>query len=499
MIVGGTFDRNGGKVSSIVDKIFNEASNREDFSEIILHNGGFINDLRETILEKCKQVDIVFWMPNVSNDEEKIRNVKEVNPKVILISSKRNDNKKYNFAELITRALELKSNLIVEFSKVADKKFKMMVFDPLGNVFYNGEDIAKMSKAMFDRAIKLTTFTRCPTKKVETNDNPSVPDEEEFFAFARSCSDIFHNLINPAEDTKHFLGNMSFRCQNGFPSFRGKNGIIYVSRRNVNKANINKDSFVPTYLDENENTMYYGDNKPSVDTPVQLRLYKKYPHMNYMIHAHCYFYAPFDIGGYCSYTWNPVPCGALEEVEEIEWTIANEITDDDDNEVKFVAVNLIGHGCLLMASDVSYFTRLMEHKDNCFIKRPMPEMYLQHFKDKLFDRFAKNSLNYGIKFEQAVMPIDEFAKLVRASDKKELSMVQDEYCCHGSHYNCWQEYYHTGNWGATKKDTENVIIERYKYSVEHYPDRIYIAKRSSHYYVAILARDIEKSDYRIYI
>jgi len=365
LIVGGTFDKEKGKPSGLINKIFNEVCNRKDIT-VTLFNGGTVEKLQNGIIENCKYHDIVLWMPNVSNNEEKIRNVKEVNPKTILISSKRNDNNKYNFAELISRALSMKSNLTIEFSKVSDKEFNMMVFDPLGNQFYNGTDIKQMVEKLFDRAIELTNFTRKPTFPIINETTiPEVPNEEEFFNFARSCSDIFHNLINPAEGTTRFLGNMSFRCQNGFPSFRGNNGLIFVSQRNVDKSKITKDSFVATYLDENEDVKYYGNKKPSVDTPVQLRLYKKYPQINYMIHAHCYFQSPDG----CVYTKHPVPCGAIEEVAEIESVIPNDIDLD------FIAINLIGHGCILMVKDVSSFTNLMKYKNNCFIKRHVPEKF----------------------------------------------------------------------------------------------------------------------------
>lgn len=66
---------------------------------------------------------------------------------------------------------------------------------------------------------------------------------------------------------------------------------------------------------------YCGDNKPSVDTPIQIRMYDKLPNINYMIHSHCYIKnAP--------YTKNALPCGAIEEVDEI-LNIIKESYDND--------------------------------------------------------------------------------------------------------------------------------------------------------------------------
>ena len=51
------------------------------------------------------------------NDFEKVRNVKEVAPKVMLVTSKRNDGGKYQFNELVQRALGSKSNLLLSSAR----------------------------------------------------------------------------------------------------------------------------------------------------------------------------------------------------------------------------------------------------------------------------------------------------------------------------------------------------------------------------------------------
>jgi ribulose-5-phosphate 4-epimerase/fuculose-1-phosphate aldolase len=381
LIVGGTFDNEGGRPSKLIDNMFKQITEANGY-KATLFNGGLVTSLHNIILPAVVNYNVVLWFANVSNDEDKLRDVKAINPKAILITSKRNDGNKYTFAELISRALAIKANLTIEFSKQEDK-FNMMLFDPLGNVFYDGFDVAEMCAALVHRVSKLLTFTRVPTIRESELATPEVPNESEFFEFAHDCADIFHNLIRPAKGTERFLGNMSFRCQNGFPSFRGENGIIYVSRRNVDKSDINAGSFVPTYLDEDMNTKYFGDNKPSVDTPVQLRLYKLFPWANYMLHAHCYV----DITGISSAmmldTQKPVPCGAIEEVDEIYNAIPKTVNDYtgtiqlfNKNAPRLLAINLTGHGCLLIAKDVEIFKELQKHKDNCFVQRPVPEVVI---------------------------------------------------------------------------------------------------------------------------
>lgn len=361
LLVGGDFNSDGGRPSGAFRKISEAISSL--IPDYMCYNGGYIDTLHSAILPSVKDYDIVLWGPNVPNTEEKLRNVKEINPKTILISTKRNNNGEYSFTEIISRALASKANLVLEFSKTKYQGLdfcNMRIIDPLGNIYYDGLEIPKMVKALVDRVNKLTQFTRIGSERVEGS--VEIPNEEEFFAFARSCSDIFHNLINPVEGTTRFLGNISFRCQNGFPSFRGKDNIIYVSRRNVDKRTIDASSFVATYRDDDK-VKYYGEYKPSVDTPIQQRLYELFPQINYMIHAHCYF--DTDIK-----TKEPVPCGAIEEIREILTVVGHHVDD------KFIAINLIGHGCILMANDVSMFTELMDDENNYFIKRPVPEYFI---------------------------------------------------------------------------------------------------------------------------
>lgn len=163
--------------------------------------------------------------------------------------------------------------------------------------------------------------------------------------------------VNP----DRFMGNASTRCCHGFPSARSDNGTVFMSRRNVDKTIISSDEFVEVTNDASSgNTLYFGDQKPSVDSPVQLRLYERYPNVNYIVHGHVYVKgAPF--------TDACIPCGFLEELEEI----ANKFPDMLRRALVSTAgnfvINLRGHGCLILASDVAYLTG---HE---FLSRPVFE------------------------------------------------------------------------------------------------------------------------------
>jgi len=188
-----------------------------------------------------------------------------------------------------------------------------------------------------------------------------VSEKKEFLRVIKDYAEIFASVIfntKEREQIKRFLGNASFRCPKGFPSFReGK--YVFVSRRNVDKTHITIDEFVPTYLKDNK-VYYLGENKPSVDSPVQLHLYEMLPNIKFMLHAHVYIDgAPF--------TNEVLPCGALEETNEILDIVKN---SKDGLNTNFAIINLKGHGCLIMSDDVNKIESVKEK----IISRPKPEL-----------------------------------------------------------------------------------------------------------------------------
>ena len=371
LFVGGNWDSNGGKSSRVVDEFAKYLPNAD------VYNGGDYSDLNN-ILESSSNYDIVLWWANVPNDLPKIRNVKDINYKTMLVTSKRNVDNKYSFQELLQRSLSLKANLTVEFSKV-DDKYNMKLFDPLGNVWYEGLNIEECSRVLLERLDFIKSITREATVSSEenngalawffnmfkeemykSNDIPEIPAKKEFLGIVRDYAYKFAEATFQTKDVERFLGNASFRCPKGFPSFRdGK--YIFVSKRNVNKEFIGIDDFVPVYLEE-EKIYYCGNNKPSVDTPIQVRLYNLLPNINYMIHSHCYIKdAPF--------TERALPCGAIEEVDEVN-KLLEEYYDGDFNR-DFYIINLIGHGSIMMSSNPEQL------KDINMVGRKLPENMYQ--------------------------------------------------------------------------------------------------------------------------
>ncbi len=351
IIVSGTWDENGGTPSKVAIDIVKGLSAYTSVAHI---NGGDYNQLKE-ILESSilmKNSDAIIWAPNVANNLPKIRNVKEYYPKKILVTTKNTIRRKISIQTIIAHGLAQKSNLMVPISLHSDRStFLASIIDPLGNMWFKPSDnFVQLGKELYKHISRLLKVTRQPSIQGST-DNISftaTKESDHFIEVVKKCGDIFHELLMPDSKTKRFLGNSSFRCSKGFPSMRTHDGI-FVSRRNVDKRNINNTSFVRALLAVDKTVYYYGQNKPSVDTPIQLRLYEELPEINYMIHGHVYVKDAF-------YTQKMIPCGGIEEVAEIITALKK--NNVSLNSLTAFAINLIGHGCIIFGqtpTDLEYF------------------------------------------------------------------------------------------------------------------------------------------------
>ena len=341
LVVGGTWDLDGGKESGFIRKFYSELAMY--LNDITYLNGGNYNSLIN-VLNTVGDYDVVFWFPNVDNALPKVRHVKKINPYTTLIGSKRNDGK-YSFVDVLNKTLLERHNLSIEFTKV-DDKFKMLLFDPLGTKWYEGDSIHDLVEHLYRRLYFLSTTRREHTYPISGEIN--IPDNQEFFSFVKEAAETFHKTINHSEGVTKFMGNASFR---------GEDDLIYVSKRDVDKSKIDQDNFVACTLD-NGTLHYYGDTKPSKDTISQANLYKLFPNIKYMIHSHCY-----AVDG--KYTEMPVPCGSLDEIDEIIKVIERDY--DGRYDLSFYKFNYLGHGCLLLASSIEELRRTK------FISRTFPE------------------------------------------------------------------------------------------------------------------------------
>ncbi len=375
LFVAGDFNAEGGRPSGYAGKLFSKlvAASCDQIlpplNTVMYNNGGTLTSLATKIgdISQWTGPTVIVWIPNVPNDHIKLVDyIKKAYPTATLVISKNNRYNaagvapQYSIQEIAGRALAAHANLVIEFRKASEwltaGPIAARVLDPLGNAFSLKAasptlscDIDDIGRILAWRLRQLLSYTRM--RSVAVGASISVPDEPEFFELARKYAETYHNLIHA--NTERFLGNLSFRCERGFPALKSDN-VVFVSKRNIDKREVDRSGMVATTLVRGE-VIYDGDAKPSVDAPVQVSLFKEYPWAKYMLHAHVYVNgAPF--------TKSVLPCGVIEELDEIR-----AIGFADMPLPGYFAVNLRGHGSLVMSADVDSLRNIE------YYARPLPE------------------------------------------------------------------------------------------------------------------------------
>ena len=365
LFVAGEFDI-APRPSGYAKKLFlHLLENLRDLQQVNFINGGLYHELYYCLNQPPvgSPYDVIVWMPRVANDRPKLISlVKDVYPHALLVMSKRNDDDKYSHLHLAARMLQAKANLMLEM-KVPKEHFQTRILDPLGNEFglaggHDPEKIEDVASVLAKRLTQLMNVTRVGSHTFtdpNVNYSGQVPDQPEFFLLAQQYAETFHDLIHCDDDNTRFMGNLSFRCENGFPSFR-QHDLIFVSRRNVDKRDIGREGMVPVVAQSPNGVRFLGQERPSVDTPIQLLLYQHYRQIKYMLHAHVYVRgAPM--------TNSVLPCGAIEEAQEI-------IDVFPDPNIQSFRINLRGHGSLVAASNID------QMRDMPYMSRGLPEFHV---------------------------------------------------------------------------------------------------------------------------
>jgi hypothetical protein len=335
LFVGGGFDDQG-QFAIPHRWLFNDFMHSfdRDLDRITYYNGGTPDEL-DLILANYehRHYDIIFWLTHI-----KVEEVKEHFPRSILVTYTQNCNDRYSALHLVAKCLQQRANLLLEYC--GERGFTR-VLDPLGNEFRLSDDVHDTEEVLALRINQLLKVTRIPSRSFDAYDI-EPPHQTEFLDFVAENSALFQEMIVGGN---RFLGNLSFRCLSGFPSYRGK-GMIFVSKRDVDKRIIKNEDFVAVEshvmtsgINEDQFIEYHGIRKPSVDTPIHLALYDYYKNVNYIMHAHVYVEA-------APFTEAVLPCGALEEVAEIK-----RLFPIDSCSCNF-AVNLRGHGSIILGDTV---------------------------------------------------------------------------------------------------------------------------------------------------
>jgi hypothetical protein len=304
IIAGGGYD---GKRSGVIDKIGEQFAGADVCTVV---NGGELPDI--------SGFDLVLWMPDVSNDEEKQYPVKDRGTVLICSKVMREG---YTLMDAVTRIFKMHGNAVIAIHKEPGKKFKFELVDALGHIWYIGYGIEELCHTISDLYHWTKGAIRKSVPKADSTVNGAISgiNLEPFMELNRELA-----LKSAAQCGNRFFGNFSTRCTKLFPSHR-YGELIIMSPRNVDKRTLKPDDMVPIV-----DGAYIGDRKPSVDAPVQLVIYNRMPKINFMIHGHAHAVGMPTTKDY-------YPCGDMREIPE---TV--ELLRDGHK-----AVNLRNHGFLL--------------------------------------------------------------------------------------------------------------------------------------------------------
>lgn len=248
--------------------------------------------------------------------------------------------------------------------------------DALGNLWGKTNDETEL----LNKVYRLYFWTRLSIRKESIKSESYTPyNSPENSPEIRLFCDIIRSVSDKVENERggRYFGNASTRCSKMFPSIRSRYDdksnlfqYVLVSKRNVPKDRIKPEDFVITQFgSSSENVgkvLYYGDDKPSVDTPSQIWLYNEFPNINYIIHGHAYIRSDFLDHNLIPKTEKYCSCGDLREVEEIKKVINNK-------ESEFFIVNLINHGFIIATDTLSRMKDIVEHNQTEFIYRKIGE------------------------------------------------------------------------------------------------------------------------------
>lgn len=318
MIVGGNPDTE--KRSKIIDILHNAfLINKNDINSLELYNSRLPKDISGS--------NLIIWMPDISNEKPKDYPVKDKGAVLICSKVMRPG---YGEFDAISRIFQMSGNAVIAIYTDNPKKAIFKLIDALGNTWCETADIQELYGAIIQffewtkTSIRKSLHNQ-PLDKLPLNITDIFNKNSEALKKFIEINNILASSVQTAVG-KRFFGNLSTRCMKLFPSTRS-NDYIFVSPRNVDKLKLTTEDFIIINLSD---FSYFGERKPSVDTPIQCFLYNKYPEINFMIHGHAYLAgAPF--------TENYFPCGDMREAKEI-LSIWNDAP---------ACINLKNHGFLI--------------------------------------------------------------------------------------------------------------------------------------------------------
>ena len=319
-IVGGDWhEKWDGKESSIVriieknfllDKYNVRSYNGGNICGLPLHMGG----------------ELTIWMPNITNEAPKLYPSKGIGSCLIVSKFVRKIPNQHKYMDAVSRIFAMSGNAVIAIER-EDELFKFTLIDALGNIWSSGTDI----KTLYDSIIRFYSWHK-DQQRISTKRNGGVDE------FLKIVNENAKNVMNHSGN--RYFGNCSTRCTKTFPSCKLNDSVYLFSSRNVPKETINADDMVLVV-----DGKFVGSKKPSLDTPVQIELYKRLPRIHYMIHGHAFFNDVPETKHY-------YPCGDMREVDSVMELI--------DSEFMNFRINLKGHGYLIGSNTIEILDSIVK-------------------------------------------------------------------------------------------------------------------------------------------
>lgn len=311
----------------------------ENFEAYTLINGGEYEDL-----PKNTSTDLTIWAPNIDNNFPKQYPFKN-NTKDVLIITKRVRTEEDTNLKAVSRIFEAHANAVIVIYE-AKNGFRFKLIDSLNTVWCDVEMLNVLANTIvnFYNFCKSSVRVKSVSLQVETDTDTKPENLQEFIEINKTLAE--HIQVSCGQ---RFFGNLSTRCSNLFPTMRGSkifSGGMWVSPRNSNKENISVEDMIYCHFNDKLIIVEFaGKQKPSVDSPIQLKIYEACPQVNFMIHGHAFVIGAEETNKYYL-------CGDLREVPE-----AIKLIDDNS----FGAINLKNHGFLLYADTLKNLKNIIKY------------------------------------------------------------------------------------------------------------------------------------------
>jgi hypothetical protein len=282
--------------------------------------------------DNISESDITLWMPDIDNKEEKIYPKKKTGSVLICSKVLRDGRTKF---DAVSRIFSMNGNAVICITKDSDT-YSFELIDALGNTW------GDKSSSIETLCANIKAFYIWSSSQQRISLMQRFVPEKEFIEMNKELAQKVQNSIG-----SRYFGNVSTRCMKLFPSNRNNKdeNVFLFSARNSNKEFLTEDDFVIVKTNQVFGE-FYGNKKPSVDTPIQLELYKYFKNINYMIHGHAFIKGAI-------YTEDYFPCGDMREVQSVKDCLSGKWN------TPMIILNLKNHGFLIGAENLSYLKMII--------------------------------------------------------------------------------------------------------------------------------------------